>query len=215
MGDKQMKGSKQIKSKARVSKHGEVFTDDREVKAMLDMVDGDVRRIGSTVLEPTCGTGNFLTEILNRKIDTVEQYFSHNYQEFQIQLSRAVSSIYGIDIQKDNVNESIERMMKIVECRYQHVFKVSLPYTLEKHIRFILHKNIQCGNTLDFKTQGGKPLTISEWNFRDNGQIVRKDVAYKDLIDGIEDNYLKTYRYDWFKKSLPIVNETNQAILEW
>lgn len=64
-------GKKQIKSKERVAEHGEVFTNEREVKAMCDLVKDETERIDSRVLEPACGDGNFLAEILNRKLGTV------------------------------------------------------------------------------------------------------------------------------------------------
>ena len=49
-----------IKSKKRVSDHGEVFTPDWLVNAMLDLVKGESERIDSRFLEPACGSGNFL-----------------------------------------------------------------------------------------------------------------------------------------------------------
>ena len=58
----------QIKSRQRVTDHGEVFTAEREVNAMLDLVKQETERIDSTFLEPACGTGNFLVEILRRKL---------------------------------------------------------------------------------------------------------------------------------------------------
>ena len=57
-----------IKSKERVSTHGEVFTNLREVNAMLDLVKPETERIDSRFLEPTCGDGNFLIEILSDNI---------------------------------------------------------------------------------------------------------------------------------------------------
>jgi type I restriction-modification system DNA methylase subunit len=59
---------KQIKSKKRVADHGEVFTNEREVNAMLDLVKTETERIESRFLEPACGDGNFLAEILRRKL---------------------------------------------------------------------------------------------------------------------------------------------------
>lgn len=59
---------KQIKSKKRVADHGEVFTAEREVNAMLDLVKQETERVDSRFLEPACGDGNFLAEILRRKL---------------------------------------------------------------------------------------------------------------------------------------------------
>ena len=59
---------KQVKSRERVAAHGEVFTAEREVKAMCDLVKPETERIDSRFLEPACGDGNFLAEILTRKL---------------------------------------------------------------------------------------------------------------------------------------------------
>ena len=66
----------QIKSKKRVAEHGEVFTNEREVKTMCDLVAQECDRIDSRFLEPACGDGNFLAEILTRKLATVKNYIS-------------------------------------------------------------------------------------------------------------------------------------------
>lgn len=49
--------NRQIKSKRRVADHGEIFTAEREVNAMLDLVKQETERIDSTFLEPACGNG--------------------------------------------------------------------------------------------------------------------------------------------------------------
>ncbi|MCQ2265395.1 MAG: hypothetical protein MJZ46_05055, partial [Bacteroidales bacterium] len=56
----QMPENTQVKSKKRVTDHGEVFTNPREVNAMLDLVKDETLRIDSRFLEPACGDGNFL-----------------------------------------------------------------------------------------------------------------------------------------------------------
>ena len=60
--------TKQVKSRERVAEHGEVFTADREVNAMLDLVKQETERVDSRFLEPACGDGNFVAEILRRKL---------------------------------------------------------------------------------------------------------------------------------------------------
>ena len=75
--------TKQVKSRERVQQHGEVFTNEREVNAMLDLVKHETERIDSRFLEPACGDGNFLAEILRRKLQVcrnfVEQKKSSNW----------------------------------------------------------------------------------------------------------------------------------------
>lgn len=68
--------SKQVKSKERVADFGEVFTNEREVNAMLDLVKDETENIESTFLEPACGDGNFLIEVLSRKLKVVKERYS-------------------------------------------------------------------------------------------------------------------------------------------
>tara|TARA_B100001057_G_scaffold269947_1_gene270128 strand:+ start:10467 stop:10757 length:291 start_codon:yes stop_codon:yes gene_type:complete len=90
--------SDQVKSKKRVADHGEVFTSEREVNAMLDLVKQETERIDSRFLEPACGTGNFLVKILNRKLKVVKDRYKKNQIEFECNAIIAVSSVYGVDI---------------------------------------------------------------------------------------------------------------------
>ena len=87
---------RQVVSRQRVADHGEVYTAKREVNAMLDLVKEETERIDSRFLEPACGTGNFLVEILNRKMEAVRRQFAQNRFEYDLASAQAVSSIYGI-----------------------------------------------------------------------------------------------------------------------
>ena len=92
----------QVKSRDRVSRHGEVFTKQREVNAMLDLVKHETERIDSRFLEPACGNGNFLAEVLKRKLAVVESRYGKSQLEWERNSLIAISSIYGVDIQEDN-----------------------------------------------------------------------------------------------------------------
>lgn len=93
-----MTDKKQTKSKRRVADHGEVFTAEREVNAMLDLVKQETERIDSRFLEPACGNGNFLAEILQRKLAVVKSRYGKNAADYERYAVIAVSSIYGVDI---------------------------------------------------------------------------------------------------------------------
>ena len=99
----------QVKTKKRVTDHGEVFTSEREVNAMLDLVKQETQLIDSRFLEPACGNGNFLAEILRRKLEIVERRYKKSQLEYERYSITAISSIYGIDILEDNVQECRER----------------------------------------------------------------------------------------------------------
>ena len=90
--------TRQLKSKNRVADHGEVFTAEREVNAMLDLVKQETERIDSRFLEPACGTGNFLVEVLRRKLAVVDKNYKKSQLDYERYAVLAVSSLYGIDL---------------------------------------------------------------------------------------------------------------------
>ena len=95
--------TEQIRSKKRVADFGEVYTNEREVNAMVDLVKEEAEKITSTFLEPACGNGNFLMEILRRKLTSVARIYGYDMTEYRLHMIEAVASIYGVDIQPDNV----------------------------------------------------------------------------------------------------------------
>ena len=131
----------QIKSRQRVTEHGEVFTAEREVKAMCDLVKQETERIDSRFLEPACGTGNFLTEILARKLATVKRLYKSNPYDFDRYSVLAVSSIYGVDIMQDNAKECRKRLFAIWEKEYKSVCKKQCNDDTRKSVKYILEKN--------------------------------------------------------------------------
>ena len=176
---------KQTISKQRVSEHGEVFTSQREVNAMLDLVKQETERIDSRFLEPACGTGNFLTEILERKLQVVEKKYRKSQLEFERNLVLAVSSIYGIDILEDNIIQCRNRLFEIVDKKYTALFKKKTKDEVRRTIQFILEKNIIWGDALDLKTVGETPhqIIFSEWSFPfNNSQIKRRDFVFAELL---------------------------------
>ena len=109
----------QIKSKKRVRDKGEVFTNEREVNAMLDLVKQETERIDSRFLEPACGNGNFLIEILRRKLEVVKSRYKKSQWEYEKNGLIAVMSCYGVDIMPDNVLECQNRLFEYFEKEYK------------------------------------------------------------------------------------------------
>lgn len=193
-----------IKSKARVAEHGEVFTPRNIVRDMLNLegVNELSYKLDSTFLEPSCGNGNFLIQILVRKLMVV------NVDNIDIDVAKALCSIYGVDIQQDNVEESRDRMLNAVKQFYSENDK-ELSKEMLDAFTYILYRNIILGNTLD-STQTGEavkprdrikkkfvdsrvksgesvPMEITEWHISDDGMVTRKDIQMK-LIQGDKDN---------------------------
>ncbi len=109
----------QVKSKQRVAAHGEVFTAEREVKAMCDLVAQECDRIDSRFLEPACGNGNFLAEIANRKLATVRKLYKSNPYDFERYSVLAISRQYGVDIIAYKEAETLSRMYDNLFCSLQ------------------------------------------------------------------------------------------------
>ena len=137
-----MNEKKQVKSKKRVADHGEVFTNEREVNAMLDLVKHETERIDSRFLEPACGNGNFLAEVLRRKLKVVDQRYGNNQMDWERYAVIAVSSIYGVDILEDNAKECRERLYTIFDDFYTVLFKEKCKEECRRSIRFLFDRNI-------------------------------------------------------------------------
>ena len=146
--------NKQIVSKRRIADHGEVFTAPREVNAMLDLVKQETQRIDSRFLEPACGKGAFLTEILRRKLEIVNSRYRKSQIEYERYMALAVSSIYGIDILSDNVADCRSLLLGICIDNYASACKLKcecIPTDFIAALRFILSKNIVLGDALTLK----------------------------------------------------------------
>jgi hypothetical protein len=178
------KENEQIISKERVANHGEVYTAEREVNAMLDLVKFQTQRIESTFLEPACGTGNFLVEILRRKLDIVVSKYKRKQYEFEFYSIIAVSSLYGIDILSDNVEKCRERLFDIFNSTYQTYFNKKAKESCKESVRYILSKNIILGDALTLKRVDGSasPIIFCEWTPIGRYYIQRKDYEFAELL---------------------------------
>ncbi len=180
----------QVKSKQRVTDHGEVFTAEREVNAMLDLVRQETERIDSRFLEPACGDGNFLAEILRRKLAVVKKKYRKSPVDYEKNAVLAASSIYGVDILQDNVDACRKRMFEIWDKEYTAVCKKEVNEDCRAAVRFILSRNIVCGNALSLKKvdAGGKdtdePIVFSEWAFVTGFNLQRSDYTFDRLLEG-------------------------------
>jgi hypothetical protein len=174
----------QVISKQRVTEHGEVLTGKREVDAMLDLLKQETERIESRFLEPACGNGNFLAEVLERKLRVVESRYGKSQLEYERNAVLAVTSIYGIDKQEDNVTECRERLFKIFDRRYSSWFKATAKDECRDSVKFILECNIIHGDALSLKTVDEKqPIVFSEWSPVNGSMLKRRDFTFHGLLD--------------------------------
>jgi len=177
-------GRSQVKTKQRVADHGEVFTAEREVNAMLDLVKQETERIDSRFLEPACGDGNFLTEILRRKLAVVKRMYRKSVMDYEKYAVLAATSIYGVDILQDNVDACQARLFEIWDQEYQEVCGDAVNEECREAVIFILERNILCGDALSLKTTDGQPIIFSEWTFISNHLLKRRDFRLDEMLDG-------------------------------
>jgi hypothetical protein len=177
----EMKPHVQVKSKERVTDHGEVFTSHREVNAMLDLIKQETENIDSRFLEPACGTGNFLVEILRRKLTIVERRYAKNQIEYERYAIAALCSIYGVEKMVDNAKECRLRILAVFTHFYINNFKKAKTEFL-KVAEFILSRNILCGDALSLKDSDNQPIVFSEWAFVMGSKIKRRDFVFEELI---------------------------------
>jgi hypothetical protein len=175
---------KQVKSKQRVTDHGEVFTAPREVNAMLDLVKQETERIDSRFLEPACGDGNFLTEILRRKLEVVKKKYGKNPSDYEKYSVIAVTSIYGVELLDDNARECRERLYSIWNDAYRKHSNSESSDHCREAVKFILDRNILCGNALSLKTNLGEPIIFSEWSLVSGNMIKRRDFRLDQMLEG-------------------------------
>ena len=175
--------TRQVKSRQRVQDHGEVFTNEREVNAMLDMVKQETERIESRFLEPACGNGNFLAEVLRRKLAVVTQQYKKNPDDYMRYAFVAVSSLYGVDILEDNAQECRDRLFEIVESEARRAIKNPDEAFLDA-VRYLLNKNVLCGDALTLKDSNGNPITFAEWSLVTGDKVKRRDFLLSELLDG-------------------------------
>lgn len=176
--------SAQVKSKQRVQEHGEVFTNEREVNAMLDMVKQETERIESRFLEPACGDGNFLAEVLRRKLSVVAGLYRKSPSEYMRYAFVAVASIYGVDILEDNAHECRERLYGIVEKESKAAIKGAVDQLFLEAVRYVLEKNILCGDALTLKDAYDESITFAEWSIVTGDKVKRRDYLLSELLEG-------------------------------
>lgn len=166
-----------VKSKQRVADHGEVFTPPWLVGAMLDLVKGETERIDSRFLEPTCGSGNFLMQILRRKLAAVELKYGKSDFERRHYALLALMCVYGIELLPDNIVECRAKLLEI----FAEYLALAPADDLYRAAFAVLAENLIHGNALTMRTQAGEPITFAEWGYLGKGRFQRRDFRYDNL----------------------------------
>lgn len=167
------------------------------VSYAVSLMDADMLKnyLNKTFLEPSAGNGNFLVEILQRKLIIVKKLMQLDKANTSKYVLWAFSKIYGIDILSDNVEEAQTRMINVLLKNNDIV--ESLDETerdaknFKKCLAFILNKNIICGDTLNKKyISNQEPIEIYDWQFNSSDNLKVKQSYFND------DTILEEEAYD-------------------
>lgn len=166
-----------VKSRQRVSDHGEVFTPDWLVEAMLDQVREESQRIDSRFLEPACGEGNFLVKVLERKLAAVQVKYGRSEFEKRHFALLGLMCIYGIELLPDNLDECRANMLAI----FVDYLKLTEDDDLLIAGAYVLSQNIVHGDALTMLNSEGTAITFAEWGYLGRGKFQRRDFRFDTL----------------------------------
>lgn len=163
-----------VRSKKRVSDHGEVFTPPWMVEAMLNLVKGETERIDSRFLEPACGSGNFLVQILQRKLVAVELKYGKSEFEKRHFALHGLMCIYGVELLPDNIAECRDNLLEI----FAEYLRLDETEDLYRTANFVLSQNLVHGDALTMLDSRKQPITFAEWGYLGKGKFQRRDFRF-------------------------------------
>ena len=172
-------GMRSIKSRQRVADHGEVFTPAWLVEAMLDLVKGETGRIDSRFLEPACGDGNFLVQILRRKLAAVELKYGKSDFERRHYALLALMCLYGIELLTDNIAECRANLLAI----FAEYLNLAPSDDLYRAAFYVLSQNLVHGDARTMRTDDALPINFAEWGYLGKGRFQRRDIRL-DVLTG-------------------------------
>jgi hypothetical protein len=168
-----------IKSKQRVADHGEVFTPPWLVEAMLDLVKDESERIDARFLEPACGSGNFLVNILKRKLAAVEVKFGKSDFEKRHYALLALMCIYGVELLEDNIAECRANLLEIIA----DYLGIGADDDIYQAASYVLSCNLVHGDAMTMKTLTDQPISFAEWGYVGKAKFQRRDFRL-DILTG-------------------------------
>ena len=173
---------KDVKSKQRVADHGEVFTPAWMVESMLDLVKAETERIDSRFLEPACGSGNFLAQILRRKLAAVELKYGKSNFEREHYALLALMCIYGIELLADNIAECRANVLQI----FAEYLSLDESDELCRAASYVLSQNLVHGDALTMRTHDAQLITFAEWGYLGKGKFQRRDFRFDTLTQSAD-----------------------------
>ncbi len=165
------------KSKQRIADHGEVFTPPWLVEDMLDLVKSETERIDARFLEPACGSGNFLTRVLLRKLAAVEIKYGKSDFERRHYALLGLMCIYGIELLPDNIAECRANLMAV----FAEQLSLEPSDDLHGAALFVLRQNLIHGDAMKMLAADGAAILFAEWGYLGKGSFQRRDFRFDSL----------------------------------
>jgi len=213
MASKVENASKQIKSRERVRERGEVFTAPREVNAMLDLVKDETENLDSTFLEPACGDGNFLDEVLRRKLAVCTRKYGGNAPDYEKFSFLACTTLYGVDIMADNVARCRERLFERWEASFSPSMRSDFHDRVARAVRVVFERNVLLGNALSMKLVDenqkdlDEPIVFTEWKFAVGDKLKRQEFRFDVLLEkGVEKKKTAEMTFGFFGEASSACN---------
>lgn len=166
-----------VKSKQRVADHGEVFTPSWMVEDMLNLVKGETERIDSRFLEPACGDGNFLVQILKRKLASVEHKYGNSEFERRHFALFALMCLYAIELLSDNISDCRAKLLSI----FTEYLKIDPANDVYRAGFYVLSQNLVHGDAMKMRTQDDQAIIFAEWGYLGKGRYQRRDFRLDSL----------------------------------
>lgn len=172
----------------RVVDHGEVFTPQHLVNDMLDLpgVAEECTRIDARFLEPACGDGNFLAEVLHRRLIAIDQRHKSAQLPWERDALYGLACIYGIELLYDNVQACRDRLLELFTTAYTKRFRAKAKPAAIDAARYIVRANIHLGDALKMTTTGKHaqetPIRFIEWGMLTGGRFKRHVFEYRELV---------------------------------
>ena len=171
-----------VKSKKRVADHGEVFTPPWLVESMLDLVKDETERIDSRFLEPACGDGNFLVQILKRKLASVEKKYGKSEFERRHFALFALMCLYAIELLSDNISDCRANLLKI----FSDYLKLDTSDEAYRAGFYVLSQNLVHGDAMKMRTHNDQAIIFAEWGQVGKGRYIRRDFRLDSLAESSE-----------------------------
>ena len=163
-----------VKSKQRVADHGEVFTPPWMVEAMLDLVKGESERIDARFLEPACGSGNFMVQILRRQLAAVELKYGKSDFERRHYALLGLMCLYGIELLADNIDECRANVLEV----FANYLQLDETDDLYRAASYVLQQNLVHGDALTMRDHNGQAITFAEWGYLGKGKYQQRDFRF-------------------------------------